>query len=388
MYFFLSLHSQKRKRQDKKTIKAMDGKPINKSNRITSIDSLRAFVLLGVFFTHTWAGFSVKNAYVLSSTSDRVIDLFIRECLQFKCAMIFNMLFGISFYLILRNPANSSGKFVWRCFLLAIFGILLKFFYWPDALMWYGFCGMFLVAFRHLSVKGLVLSVIFFYALAIVLSSHDIGSFLFNNYISDFNRYDEHASFADAFRWWPSAIIVYLRHMFNNGIFYTFANFLIGYALCKSGLVERMDRCVSITTVIVAFLAHLPFLFIPYEHNVSFVLKAPVVLTGAFFYAVLFVYIYNRHPFHQFLRLFEPYGRLGLTNYSMQGVVGVMVLCHCGLGFMQLSLTSLLFLALCFFIFQACFSYWWLQRFTYGPFEYLWRCAIERKWLPWRKKLC
>ncbi len=363
----------------------MNAQPILRSKRITSIDALRAFVLLGVLLTHLWAGFNVEDAYQVNSVTDMAIDGFIPRFLTFRCAMIFNVLFGVSFYLMLRNPANSGGKFVWRCFLLFILGILDKFLYWPDALMWYGLCGMFLVLFRRLSVSKLILSIILFYLLIILLCQHAIGSYFLSPYISDFNRYRPNITFHDAWMWWPSSVLTYLRHMLDNGVFYTFANFLIGYTIGKAGLVDKMDRAVNLRIVLISLMVYVLALFILYSPSVSFIWRLPVTLSGAAFYSVLFVYLYNRRPFHRFLSWFEPYGRLGLTNYVMQGVVGVILLCHCGVGGMHLHLATLVAFALLFFLLQAFFSWCWLKKFTYGPFEYLWRCATERKWIPFIK---
>ena len=55
----------------------MNAPPILRSKRITSIDALRAFVLLGVLLTHLWAGFNVEDAYQVNSVTDMAIDGFI-----------------------------------------------------------------------------------------------------------------------------------------------------------------------------------------------------------------------------------------------------------------------------------------------------------------------
>ena len=36
------------------------------------------------------------------------------------------------------------------------------------------------------------------------------------------------------------------------------------------------------------------------------------------------------------------------------------------------------------YLLQAVFSYIWLQHFRYGPMEYLWRAATERRFIKFR----
>ncbi|MDD3037989.1 heparan-alpha-glucosaminide N-acetyltransferase domain-containing protein [Bacteroides sp.] len=118
-----------------------------KRERITSIDALRAITLLGILLVHTAGLFGFNNEYndFSSFLSGNVTSRLIYAFLPGRCSGIFSILFGVSFYLILRNPANSSKKFFWRCAILVLIGILNKLFYTYDALMWYGMCGMILV---------------------------------------------------------------------------------------------------------------------------------------------------------------------------------------------------------------------------------------------------
>lgn len=132
--------------------------------RIISIDALRAITLFGILLVHVLGTFGWGR--VASATSvGNYIQVAIISLLENRCANVFAMLFGISFYLILRNPANTGKKFVWRCFLLVLIGLFNKIFFTSDALMWYGLWGMVLVAFRNLSVRNLWMMTIAMFAL-------------------------------------------------------------------------------------------------------------------------------------------------------------------------------------------------------------------------------
>lgn len=130
--------------------------PISRK-RITSIDALRAFTLLGILIVHATNGFGLPYEKVLTSFLDIYCLLLNEFFLSSKCNTIFAILFGVSFYLILKNPKNSNAKFVWRCFLLALIGLFNKLFYTYDALMWYGICGMVLVLFRNFKPKYIII---------------------------------------------------------------------------------------------------------------------------------------------------------------------------------------------------------------------------------------
>ena len=137
---------------------------INSKGRITSIDALRGVVLFGILLVHASAFFCFSLPDVFSFSQ---IDLFLKEIVEFflngRCRIIFSFLFGVSFYLILKNPNYSSKKFIWRCFLLFLIGLIVKFVYTHNILMWYGLMGIILVGFRKQKTSHLLLfsSVIF-----------------------------------------------------------------------------------------------------------------------------------------------------------------------------------------------------------------------------------
>ena len=77
-------------------------------------------------------------------------------------------------------------------------------------------------------------------------------------------------------------------------------------------------------------------------------------------------------------RLLRPFafaGRMPLSNYLLQTLMGSFIFYGWGLGYwgratplVEVLLPMALFLAL-----QLPLSAWWLSRFRYGPVEYVWR---------------
>ena len=76
----------------------------------------------------------------------------------------------------------------------------------------------------------------------------------------------------------------------------------------------------------------------------------------------------------RYLNWLAPAGRMALTNYLVQSIVCTLVFYGYGLGFFEHMprLWQVPF-ALGLFAVQVLYSQWWLQRFRFGPAEWLWR---------------
>ena len=78
-------------------------------------------------------------------------------------------------------------------------------------------------------------------------------------------------------------------------------------------------------------------------------------------------------------------GRMALTNYLMQSVIGVLIFTGYGLGlFGQVSRFHLWWFILGIWVLQLVLSPWWLNRYRFGPVEWLWRSLTYGKRQPMR----
>ena len=100
-----------------------------------------------------------------------------------------------------------------------------------------------------------------------------------------------------------------------------------------------------------------------------------------------FVILYHMKGIGKCLNLLTPYGRMGLTNYEAQGIVGSIIFSLWGFGsiFGRWHATELFCFGIAFYIVQVVFSKIWLTYFKYGPLEWFWRSATYLKWQPFRK---
>jgi uncharacterized protein len=81
-----------------------------------------------------------------------------------------------------------------------------------------------------------------------------------------------------------------------------------------------------------------------------------------------------------------PAGRMALTNYLSQSVVGTLVFYAYGLGWWgEVSRAWQVLGVVAVFALQLLLSRWWLARFRYGPLEWLWRAFTYWQWPPMRR---
>ena len=231
------------------------------NTRIGSIDAVRAIILLGILIVHANTSFGFKVDYS-GNFLDDVLFKGINIFLAHKCAIVFNIMFGVSFYFILKKPSYPSGKFAWRCVLLFLFGLFNKLFYTYDALCLYAVWGVVLVLFRNFKPRYLLISVVLLRVLAIILSQFKFGDALI---ASTDTRYSLDNTLGNIIAY-PYALLDYFKSSLNGGIVGCLSNFLIGYFIAKIGVIERLkdvatfkNLCILFFTFIVVLTLNIPF---------------------------------------------------------------------------------------------------------------------------------
>jgi uncharacterized membrane protein YeiB len=97
-------------------------------------------------------------------------------------------------------------------------------------------------------------------------------------------------------------------------------------------------------------------------------------LGSSLVYATLLLLAWQRPRGARILRPLAATGRMALTTYLTQSVVCTFLFFSFGLGrYGHLSHTGMLLISLVLFPCQMFASTWWLQRFRFGPAEWLWR---------------
>ena len=86
-----------------------------------------------------------------------------------------------------------------------------------------------------------------------------------------------------------------------------------------------------------------------------------------------FVLLYRNAGFSRAVSGLRFYGRMSLTNYISQSVIGALVYFPFGLYLApHCGYTLSLLIGIAVFILQLLFCRWWLSRHRQGPLEYIW----------------
>lgn len=336
--------------------------------RINEIDALRAITLLGILLTHTAQVFCFSNEYsnlsYLNLDNNCIVHI-ILLLLSNKCRIIFCILFGVSFWLLLKNSSYSNGKFFWRCIILICFGLFNKIFYTTEILMWYGLCGIFLIPVRKLETAKILFCFCFFYLVFLCIRTIDITIFENDFYV----RYKNHSLLDIVSYPIYLSVLDYLAIFFPKGLIETMAYFLFGYYIGKSGFISNLRKNVNFKILLIL----IGFYFITtllYHDSFNKILGDISFFIGALTYSYFFIYLYIRFKLN--LIALESYGKMGLTNYSCQNIFGVMLMSLVLIPY-KYTIDEMILFMITFYFVQMFFSYLWLKHNLYGPMEMFWR---------------
>lgn len=89
-----------------------------------------------------------------------------------------------------------------------------------------------------------------------------------------------------------------------------------------------------------------------------------------------FVFLWQQVSTHEMLHGLVPYGKMSLTNYLTQSIIGSFIYFGYGLSLYNVLGTTASFgVGVLLFILQLGFCHWWLKKFKQGPFEGAWKKA-------------
>ncbi|MTW09451.1 DUF418 domain-containing protein [Pseudoduganella eburnea] len=90
-------------------------------------------------------------------------------------------------------------------------------------------------------------------------------------------------------------------------------------------------------------------------------------------YVSLVILMLHSNSVFSKIRVLAPLGRMALTNYLTQSLVGAIYYFGWGFGHFGVSRAHQMAYVACLIVLQVAFSHFWLARFRYGPMEWLWR---------------
>ena len=392
------------------------------SARIESLDVMRGFVLLGIFLINL-NYFSIPSVERYHPTVDPNfgglnLGIWIAEYVLVKQRFmsIFALLFGAGMWLMAEKVKargeNSGIIHLRRMGGLLLIGCMHAYLIWDgDILVSYALCGLLVFWLRNLKTSwllliGAVMVLGSFWETALgFLQPVEIGE----GYLAWWNPGPadlEAARQAMQGTWWemmPQRAAVAWERQTIDWLYFTIWRvgglMLVGMALMKNGfLVGKMDKKIyrrwglmtGLPGLTLSLWGALTFIakdydlrFFMEELSLSFWLGSLLMSFSYVCWILLWVKSGGGQKIRK--RLAEV-GKLSLSNYIFQSVVGTLVFFGYGLGYFgEMSRTELLGVAILTWALQIGFSWLWLRRFNYGPLEVLWRALTYGKWPNWKK---
>ncbi|MBT8075713.1 MAG: DUF418 domain-containing protein [Gammaproteobacteria bacterium] len=398
----------------------------NQSSRIVLVDALRGFALAGVVLVHMVEQFIAGPAPegLLDSVNgipDQVVIGLVQFFLVGKFFALFSILFGLSFSIQMDSAASRGSdfslRFLWRAALLLLIGYAHHLFYRGDILVIYALLAPFLIPFRAVSTRWLLVVAAFFLlgiprfiVFAILGNDSLIGlaSGMSGPEEVAYLLAIENGSLWDVFR--SNAVYgmqtkLEFQAVISGRLYLTFGYFLIGLWLGRVGVFRAPDEfklrikklllwsipgwfCVAGLVIATFATSPQPIDFSRWQHlfAINFVdwanLFMTVIIGSSFFL------LYHKLRWHKALAFFAPYGRMALTNYVTQSLIGTGLLYAWGLGLLgQFRTMHLAVLALGLIGLQCIASKYWLRAFRYGPLEWAWRNGTYMKVQPFRRSM-
>ena len=196
------------------------------------------------------------------------------------------------------------------------------------------------------------------------------------------------ASYIEAFRWNQSKVremIFFVIPVFM--LWDSLAMMMIGMALFKLGVLQgRAKPSTYRTLLLVGFAVGLAVNGYEvaraagsgFDVFSTFAQMQPTYHFGRLFVALgwigLVVLTLKRFDGGRLHRMLAAVGRMALTNYLMHSLIAVFLFTGAGLGLVgRLGRFELLWIVFAIWAFQLVLSEWWMQRYLYGPLEWLWR---------------
>ncbi|BCB02991.1 DUF418 domain-containing protein [Bacillus sp. KH172YL63] len=385
--------------------------PVQQSERIVSLDVIRGFSLLGIFIINMisfHSPFLYLDPYTWWKTPEDAalypwIDVFVQASFYPLFAMMFGYGLGIQQQ---RAGGASFYRFgVRRLLILLGIGCIHAFLIWSgDILINYAVFGLILLAFMKLSGKVLMwagamlflLPQLFFSILLVLMTFTDptgVTNYTDIGALQDSVSAYASGSFADImdqrFEDW------YAVNSPGNLIFLMLSilpMMMIGAGASKMQLLEKV-RSHKTTWIVIGFatlaagiiIKSLP-LFIEANFAYAYIqdfFGGPFLSVS---YAIILSLLLLSEKIMRWSKPIASVGRMSLTNYLLQSVIGTLIFYSYGLGmYGEVTLTTGTMLALGIYVIQVILSEIWLSKFQYGPVEKVWRLlsygnkAVTRK---------
>ena len=399
-----------------------DISPVKTSERFIILDALRGFALLGICMAN-FPEFSLYTflspeaaASMPTAVQDKITRYLLYIFVDGKFYTLFSLLFGIGFSIIIRNAerkgVNGFRIFYRRMGMLMLFGLLHLMFIWSgDILLLYALLGMLLPFFRQVPDKKLLGWALFFLILPIGVDL--VCEITRTNLALPFIRLQEtycaeYGINGTNFAYWlhdaedygtvfqflvQGACVRMQEFIIGNRYFKVLGLFLVGFYIGRNRIYADLEGRKNLLVKVcrLGLIIGLPCSLLyawssmgghPLSDTLHSLFYFISVYPLGFAYAAGLCLLYLRVKSLSIWKWLAALGRMALTNYIGQSVIGMFLFYGIGLGWgSTIGLLQTEVIVLAVFLFQMLFSRLWLSGFKFGPLEWIWRMLTYGKWL-------
>lgn len=389
--------------------------PTTVRQRHLILDLLRGLALMGIALANfpefaLWTFLSNEQQAAMPTASvDRIVRFIQYLLVDGKFYTIFSLLFGIGFSLILAR--HGRRLFFRRMLILVVIGFLHLMFIWSgDILLLYAVGGLLLILFINVTDRRLVVI-----AVSLILIPVGVDA------LTEFGGVDFAGPFYEA--WWHSAaeqgiteenFASWLRDADSYGEMLSFliqgaherlwefveghrlpkvlGLFIMGYLIGKYRLYARLEELPMKRYFLLSLAVGLPMSLLyawsavqhhPFGLTAHSLLYAVSVIPLALCYVCAVCLLYLRCKEAGIFRWIAAPGRMALSNYISQSLIGVILFYGLGFGLgTSFGLVYVELTALAVFLLQIISSRLWLHFFSFGPLEWLWRMLTYGRYFP------
>lgn len=406
-------------------------KTSTRTKRIEVIDALRGVSLIGICLIHAIQHFGVASIqahqpfFAWEDTSDGILQWLIANLVAGKFYIIFSCLFGLSFFIQMdrasRKGVDFRPRFIWRLMLLLLFGYLLGLIFRIEILLIYALVGLVLVSVYKWSTRILVAIVLFLFLGGVPLVYLSIGTLLSPSPVKmeQVEMVSSSAPSSSVRHEIPRTSVASsptlsqtirnnawnglsrkMNYQFSSGrIYLTLGLFILGLVIGRIRLFERLSEFrsnlirMAVGAFVFVVLLSIAEMYIPSVAHGEISINSWMRTTAgnvknlcvAYLWVIAIVEAYRSTRIRRLAAPIVSYGRMGLTNYVTQSLLGVFIFAGFGLDLGRLGVTLSVCAGLTYTILQIMFSHRWLRTFRYGPLEWLWRSGTYMKWQPLKR---
>jgi len=386
---------------------------INKNPRIEMVDALRGFAVMAILLVHNLEHFIFpvypNNSPEWLNILDQGVLNIVFTLFAGKAYAIFALLFGFTFYIQSNNQkkqGNDFGyRFLWRLVLLAVFATLnAAFFPAGDVLLLFVVVGIVLFLTRNWSDKAILIATVIFllqpvewyhYIANLINPAYHLPDLKVGEMYKEVAEYTKNGNFWD-FIWGNVTLgqkASFLWAVNAGRLFQTAGLFLLGSYIGRKQLFIANEnnlrywiRILIISAIMFAPLYTLKELIMKndtiIQQTVGTVLDMWQKLAFTLVLIASFVLLYQNEKFSESVTDLRFYGKMSLTNYISQSIIGAIIYFPIGLYLSPYcGYTISLLIGFCVFLLQVKFCKWWLSNHKQGPLENIWhKCTwIGRK---------